>query len=134
MPPGGGADVVPLSLALWKEPDYMPNAGLDYVLKFLLSHGVVESVGAYFRNQCLETKSRDPESWQEIYNMRQSSERFHAHPKEQLGLERNLRVKGVDAIDVYTNLFWISECATALTRAQNGLSRPRLMANQRCLC
>jgi len=39
--------------AMWKEPDYIPNADLNYVLGFLLSHGVVDSVGAYFRNQWL---------------------------------------------------------------------------------
>ncbi len=119
--------------AMWKEPDYVPEATLDYILKFLFVHGVQDSVGAYFRNQWLETKRRDPERWQKVYNMRTTAERFHAHIKDQLGLERNLRVKGIESIEVYTNLFWIAELAAALTRAQNGIKAQLLRANQRDL-
>ena len=117
--------------AMWKESDYTPNADIDYILKFLLSHGVVESVGAYFRNEWLKMKEKEPKEWQQIYNKRQSSERFHAHVKEQLGLERNLRVKGINSIDVYTNLFWIAEIAAALTRVQNGTESSLLRLSRR---
>lgn len=119
--------------AMWKEPDYVPEAKLDYVLKFLYSHGVQEQVGAYFRNQWLETKARDPDTWHKMYNKRTTAERFHSHIKEQLGLERNLQVKGIESVEVYTNLFWIAEIAAALTRAQNGIKAQLLKANQRDL-
>jgi hypothetical protein len=65
--------------------------------------------------------------------MRTTAERFHAHIKDQLGLERNLRVKGIESIEVYTNLFWIAEIAAALTRVQNGIKTSLLRANQRDL-
>lgn len=117
--------------AMWKEDDYQPNAGIDYILKFLLSHGVVDSVGAYYRNDWMKMKEKEPKEWQRIYNKRQSSERFHAHVKEQLGFERNLRVKGIESVEVYANLFWIAEVATALIRMQNGVTRSELRANQR---
>ena len=119
--------------AMWKEADYVPEADLDYVLRFLLSHGVVDPVGAYFRNQWLELKERDPEAWKRIYDKRTTAERFHSHVKEQLGLERNLRVKGIEPIEVYTNLYWIAEIAAALTRVQNGIKASLLRANQRDL-
>ncbi|MEW6070918.1 MAG: hypothetical protein AB1485_09895, partial [Candidatus Thermoplasmatota archaeon] len=38
---------------LWKKPDYIPNANLDYILKFLVNHGKHELVGAFFRNDRL---------------------------------------------------------------------------------
>jgi hypothetical protein len=120
--------------AMWKEPDYVPEADLEYILKFLLSHGVIDQVGAYFRNQWFELKERNPEAWQKIYDKRTTAERFHSHVKEQLGLERNLRVKGIESVEVYTNLFWIAEIAAALTRVQNGIKTPLLRANQRVLC
>jgi len=119
--------------AMWKEPDYQANADPEYILKFLLAHGVVESVGAYFRNSWMEVKKRWPEKWQRIYDRRTIAERFHSHVKEQLGLERNLRVKGIESVEVYTNLFWIAEIAAALTRVQNGIKAPLLRASQRDL-
>jgi len=117
--------------AMWKEPDYVLNADLDYILKFLLSHGIIDSVGAYFRNHWLELKGREPEKWQKIYDKRTTAERFHSHVKEQLGLERNLRVKGIESVEVYTNLFWIAEIAATLTRVQNGIKASLLRASQR---
>jgi hypothetical protein len=119
--------------SMWRETDYVPEASLEYILKFLLAHGVVDSVGAYFRNQWFELKERDPEKWQKIYDKRTAAERFHSHIKEQLGLERNLRVKGIESVEVYTNLFWIAEIAAALTRVQNGIRKSLLKANQRDL-
>lgn len=62
-----------------------------------------------------------------------AAERLHSHVKEQLGLERNLRVKGLESVEVYTNLFWIAEIAAALARAQNGVRTSLLRANQRDL-
>jgi hypothetical protein len=117
--------------SMWRETDYIPEASLENILKFLLAHGVIDSVGAYFRNQWFELKERDLEKWQKIYDKRTAAERFHSHIKEQLGLERNLRVKGIESVEVYTNLFWIAEIATALARAQNGVRAPLLKANQR---
>jgi len=119
--------------SMWREVDYVPEASLEHVLKFLLAHGVIDSVGAYFRNQWFELKERDPEKWQKIYDKRTTAERFHSHVKEQLGLERNLRVKGIESVEVYTNLFWIAEIAAALTRVQNGIRTPLLRACQRDL-
>lgn len=120
--------------SMWRESDYVPEADLEHILRFLLSHSVIDQVGAYFRNQWLELKERDPEKWQRIYDKRTTAERFHSHVKEQLGLERNLRVKGIEPVEVYTNLFWIAEIACALTRVQNGIKAPLLRANQRDLC
>lgn len=117
--------------AMWKEPEYVPEADLDYVVKFLLAHGVIDSVGAYFRNRWLELREREPEKWKKTYDKRTTAERFHAHVKEQLGMERNLRVKGIESIEIYTNLFWIAEIAAALTRVQNGVRSGLLGASQR---
>jgi len=50
---------------------------------------------------------------------------------QQLGLERNLWVKGIESVEVYTTLFWIAEIAAALTRAKNGVSARLLKANRR---
>ena len=119
--------------SMWREADYVPEASLEHTLKFLLAHGVIDSVGAYFRNQWFELKERDLEKWQKIYDKRTTAERFHSHVKEQLGLERNLRVKGIESVEVYTNLFWIAEIAAALTRVQNGIKAPLLRASQRDL-
>ncbi len=119
--------------AFWREPDYRTEADPEYVLRFLLAHGIIDSVGAYFRNQWFETKHRWPNKWQELYDRRTVAERFHSHVKEQLGLERNLRVKGIEPVDTYTNLFWIAEIAVALTRVQNGVKDGLLKANQRDL-
>jgi hypothetical protein len=118
---------------MWREPDYQANADAEYIMRFLLAHGVVEQVGAYFRNQWMEVKNRWPEKWQKIYDRRTVAERFHSHVKEQLGLERNLRVMGIESVEVYTNLFWIAEIAVALTRVQNGAKEGLLKANQRDL-
>lgn len=40
-------------------------------------------------------------------------------------------VGGIEAVEVYTDLFWIAEIATALTRVQNGADNARLKANLR---
>ena len=96
-----------------------------------MSYGFAPSVGAYFRNQWMELKNSDPQAWEEIYNQRTTVERFNSHVKERLGLERNVCVKGIKRIDVYADLFWIAEIATALTRVQNGVTESLLRANQR---
>lgn len=117
--------------SMWGKPDYVPNADAFQKLKFLLAHGQTEVVGAYFRNEWLELRKRRPKQWHEIYDRRTIVERFHAHIKEQLGLERNLKKKGIEAVETYTNLMWIAEIACALTRVQNGTYRNLLRANQR---
>jgi len=118
---------------MWGEPDFVPNADAFQKLKFLLSHNQTEAVGSYFRNEWLEIKKRRPKQWQEIYDKRTIVERFHAHIKEQLGLERNLKKRGIEAVETYTNLMWIAEIACALTGVQNGTHRNLLRANQRDL-
>jgi hypothetical protein len=117
--------------SLWQEPEYVVNANPEYMLEFLMRHGFAPSVGAYFRNKWMELKNRDPQTWQEVYNKRTAVERFNSHVKERLGLEREVCVKGIKRIDVYTDLFWIAELATALTRVQNGVAESLLRANQR---
>lgn len=53
--------------------------------------------------------------------------------KEQLGLERNMHVKGIDSIETYSNLFWIAEKAATMTRVQNGVREKLLGANGRIM-
>jgi hypothetical protein len=131
---GEPQSIIELYNNMWREPDFISNADLNQMLKFLLSHGQTDAVGAYFRNEWLELRKRRPKQWHEIYDKRTIVERFHAHIKEQLGLERNLKKKGIEAVENYTNLFWIAEIACALTRVQNGTYRNLLRANQRDLC
>jgi hypothetical protein len=128
---GESQSVLELYNSMWRESDFVPNADFNQMLKFLLSHNQSEAVGSYFRNEWLEIKKRRPKQWQEIYDKRTIVERFHAHIKEQLGLERNLKKRGIEAVETYTNLMWIAEIACALTRVQNGVTESLLRANQR---
>jgi hypothetical protein len=128
---GEPQSMINLYNSMWREPDFVPNADLDQILRFLLSRGHTAPVGAYFRNEWLEFRRRHSKQWHQMYDKRTIVERFHAHIKEQLGLERNLKVRGQEAVEIYTNLFWIAEIACALTRVQNGVKTNLLRANQR---
>jgi hypothetical protein len=128
---GESQSLTELYNSMWREMDFIPNADLNQMLKFLLSHGQTDAVGAYFRNDSLELRRRKPKKWHEDYDRRTTVERFHAHVKEQLGMERTLRKRGQESVEIYTNLFWIAEIACALTRVQNGKYRNLLRASQR---
>lgn len=49
--------------------------------------------------------------------------------KEQLSLERSLRVRGIESVEMQTNLFQIAEIAAALARVRSGVLTPLLLAS-----
>lgn len=115
----------------WLEKVYNGIAyeeGLDYdvsfdeMLRVLFEHGYYEEVGAYFRNQWLKVKKENPEEYERIYHRRNVSENLHSILKEQLLFDKNLNVKGFDAIEFYARQFLVTLLFVALTRVENGVN------------
>jgi len=116
----------------WIEKTYNGIAyeeGLDYdvsfdeVLRALFEHEYYEEVGVYFRNQWLKVKHKNPEEYERIYHRRNVSENLHSILKEQLLFDKNLNVKGFEAIEYYARQFLVTLLFVALTRVENGVSK-----------
>jgi hypothetical protein len=56
------------------------------------------------------------------YHRRNVSENLHSILKEQLLFDKNLNVKGFDAIEFYARQFLVTLLFVALTRVENGVS------------
>ncbi|MEW6070024.1 MAG: hypothetical protein AB1485_05350, partial [Candidatus Thermoplasmatota archaeon] len=107
----------------WKKPDYIPNANLDYILKFLVNHGKHELVGAFFRNDRLAEYEEAPDSYLDVYHLRNRDEGFNGYLKNILNIENSTRGKYKDKVDLYTTLSLAAILAVALTKLQHGITR-----------
>lgn len=105
----------------WKEEGFVPDADFNYVCKFLMEHGVYESVGAYYRNQWWKIRQKDLVEYKVLKSPRNNNETLHGILKEQLDFNKHLSRKGWNNIDIYVKQYVITMVIVALIRAENGV-------------
>jgi hypothetical protein len=79
-------------------------------------------VGAYFRNEWWRVRQTDEQRYSRIYHRRNASENLHSILKDQLLMDKNLNVKGYDAIEKYIEQFMLTLTYVAFTRVENGVT------------
>ena len=65
---------------------------------------LLEPVGAYYRNAVMNKAKRDPEWMKRDKGKRQLSESINNHLKNDMGLQKNLRVKGLKKVHIHDTL------------------------------
>lgn len=118
---GNAEHLMVLYQKYWKDADFKPKADPQYVLKFLLKKGYEEEVGAYFRNQAMDTYAENPLAYLKDYHQRSRQEGNHGYWKEHLEVEVRLRVKGLVKVDRYLTRNLCSLLAVVLCRLQHGV-------------
>lgn len=98
------------------------HLSFDEMCRALIRRGEYEPVGAYFRNEWWRVRRNDEQRYSRIYHRRNASENLHSILKDQLLMDKNLNVKGYDAIEKYVEQFMLTLTYVALTRVGNGVT------------
>lgn len=107
----------------WKHHDFNVYADLEYKLRFLYQQEDYEWVGAYYRNQQVQTYNRRMKHCTRRYRIeRNTNESFNNYLKQHMGFETSLPQKGRQQAFKHTTLCLIAFNAVALTRLQNGVT------------
>lgn len=88
--------------------------------EYLIANDEYEPVGAYYRNKWWKIKQKNSREYEMIYHRRNISEGLNGILKDQLLMNKNLNVKGFDAIEFYVRQFLVTLLFVALTRVKNG--------------
>ncbi len=116
---------------LWKCDGFKPDAGLEYMLYFLMWHQRYDVVGAYYRNKHIKEWEKNYDATKTDYNKRAGIEAFHGHLKQQMNIEKFLDKKGIQNAEIHVLLCYISLLAVALCRLQHGITDG--LVNVKCL-
>jgi len=107
----------------WKHHDFNVYADIEYKLCYLYQQEDYEWVGAYYRNQQVQTYNRRMKRCTRRYRIeRNTNESFNNYLKQHMGFETSLPQKGRQQAFKHTTLCLIAINAVALTRLQNGIT------------
>lgn len=106
---------------LWKSELFKLDADTDYMKWFLILHDKTAVLDNFYHNQMVEMYLRNPEEYQNRYNIREMIERCHGREK------RHTEIKNIQAIDIkkfttHIGMHVISLLCLALVRLQNGVA------------
>ncbi len=94
-------------------------------MQFLMKYGKFEPVGAYFRNQLLETwiywKKKQKKQDHILYNDRNVAEGFHGFAKHYLNLQNYFDYRGIRNVERHVRWTLLAVLGIALARVQNGI-------------
>lgn len=83
---------------------------------------LLESVGAYFRNAIMRKALEDPDGMKKDKGKRQLAESMNNHLKNDLGLQKGLRVKGIRKVHIHNTLGCILLLVIGLHKIRYGIT------------
>jgi hypothetical protein len=103
------------------EPDFQPGAPLDFMMRYLVKKGHGETVGYMLRNDHIAAKEECPDSYLDHFHKRNITESENDYIKNDKGLQRAIRRKGQDYIELHLQLTLLALHVVALVRLQNNV-------------
>ena len=98
------------------------NVDMDYMLKFLMKHGEVEAVGAYYRNVHMRRAEHEAKEIAKGGERSGKTEGFMSVAKKETILGRRLPRRGTRAFIWVLGIAVMTFVFAALIRLQNGVS------------
>lgn len=84
---------------------------------------LLEPVGAYYRNIVMEKALKDPEAMKKDKGKRQIAESNNNHLKNDLGLQKALRVKGMKKVHIHFTVGCVFLLLVGLHKLRNGVTK-----------
>jgi len=116
---------------LWKKDGFKADAGIDYMLTFLMLHDKFKVVGSYYRNKHMKEWENNFKETKGEYNKRAGIEAFHGHIKQQMNIEKFFDKRGLQRAEMHVLLCYITLLCVALCRLQHGITEG--LINVKCL-
>ncbi len=102
------------------EPDFKVNASEDFMMKYLVKKGCYGTVGYMLRNMHMAAKEECSDGYLDHFHRRNMAESENDFIKNDMGLQRAIRQKGKEAVDLELHLTLLVLHILALVRLQNG--------------
>jgi hypothetical protein len=113
------------------EPDFKVNASEDFMMKYLVKKGCYGTVGYMLRNMHMAAKEECPDGYLDHFHQRNITESENDYIKNDSGLQRAIRRKGKETIQLQFHLTLLALHVVALVRLQNGVKKN--LVSKRCL-
>jgi len=105
------------------EPDFKVNASEDFMMKYLVKKGCYGTVGYMLRNMHMAAKEECPDGYLDHFHRRNITESENDYIKNDSGLQRAIRRKGRETIQLQFHLTLLALHVVALVRLQNGVKK-----------
>jgi len=103
------------------EPDFQPGAPLEFMMRYLILKGHGETVGYMLRNDHIAAKEECPDGYLDHFHRRNITESENDYIKNDKGLQRAIRRKGQEYIELQLQLILLALHVVALVRLQHGV-------------
>jgi hypothetical protein len=105
------------------EPDFKVNASEDFMMRYLVKKGCYGTVGYMLRNMHMAAKEECPDGYLDHFHQRNMTESENDYIKNDNGLQRAIRRKGKENIQLQFHLTLLALHVVALVRLQNGVKK-----------
>ncbi|MBI4739766.1 hypothetical protein HY772_09610 [Candidatus Woesearchaeota archaeon] len=105
------------------EPDFRVGATIDFMMEYLVKNGRGEIVGYMLRNEHMAAKEECPDGYLDHFHRRNMSESANDLIKNDKGLQRAVRRKGKEHIELQLQLTLLALHVIALVRLQKGVKK-----------
>ena len=102
------------------EPDFKVNASEDFMMRYLVKKGCYGTVGYMLRNMHMAAKEECPDGYLDHFHRRNMTESENDFIKNDMGLQRAIKRKGKEAVELEFHFTLLSLHVLALVRLQNG--------------
>jgi len=103
------------------EPDFQPGASLEFMMKYLVLKEHGETVGYMLRNEHIAAKEECPDGYLDHFHQRNITESENDYIKNDRGLQKAVRRRGKEYIELQFQLTLLALHVIALVRLQNGV-------------
>jgi hypothetical protein len=107
----------------YHEPDFKVNASEDFMMKYLVKKGCYGTVGYVLRNMHMAAKEECPDGYLDHFHRRNITESENDYIKNDAGLQRAIRRKGKENIQLQFHFTLLALHVVALVRLQNGVKK-----------
>jgi len=105
------------------EPDFKMNVSEDFMMEYLVKKGCYGTVGYMLRNMHMAAKEECPDGYLDHFHQRNIAESENDYIKNDNGLQRAIRRKGKENIQLQFHLILLALHVVALVRLQNGVKK-----------
>lgn len=103
------------------EPDFQPGAPLEFMMRYLVLKGHGETVGYMLRNDHIAAKEECPDGYLDHFHRRNITESENDYIKNDKGLQKAIRRKGREYVELQLQLTLLALHVVALVRLQNNV-------------
>ncbi len=102
------------------EQGFQPGASFEHMMEFLVKKGRSETVGYMLRNEHIDKKEECPDGYLDDFHTRNMCESENDYIKNDKGLQRAIKRKGKEYVEIQFHLTLLALHVLALIRLHKG--------------